>query len=467
MLPIFSSIVSLGLMFTIMWKLDPGMTLLALAVAPMMVWTLHRYSGQMMQSNYEQQDLEGGLYNTVEQTLSGINVVQAFGREEAADRRYRASADGALAATMKAAGVQLRYKVQSGFAVAIGTAGVLWISGERAISGHLTTGTIIVFMSYLASLYGPLEALMFTSATIHSAAGSGRRVLEILEADPEVEDHPGAPRLGPAQGHLQFKGVTFGYEPNRPVLRDLSLEIRPGECVAIVGPTGAGKSTLAGLVLRFFDPWAGSVSIDGQDLRAVALRSVRDQVSLVLQESFLFPVSIADNIAYGRPRASRGQVVAAAAAAGVDTFIRALPDGYDTVIGERGATLSGGERQRIAIARALLKDAPILILDEPTSALDAATEADIVAGLERLMAGRTTLIIAHRLSTVRRADRIAVLREGTVVEVGTERALMRHRGHYQRLHNLQFGFLPRPKARPVPQRNGSKPKERRSPSRSR
>jgi len=264
-------------------------------------------------------------------------------------------------------------------------------------------------------------------------------VLEVLDAVPEVVDRPGARVLGGVRGSVSLEGVVFGYEPGRPVLEGVSLRARPGEVVAVVGATGAGKSTLVSLVPRFFDPWAGSVRIDGVDVRELRLASVREQVALVLQDSFLFPLTVAENIAYGRPDASRAEIVAAAQAANAHAFVERLPDGYDSVIGERGATLSGGERQRLAIARALLKDAPILILDEPTSALDSETEALLLNALERLMNGRTTLIVAHRLSTIRHADRIVVLTNGHITETGNHHQLLQQNGTYARLHALHTG----------------------------
>jgi ATP-binding cassette subfamily B protein/subfamily B ATP-binding cassette protein MsbA len=283
----------------------------------------------------------------------------------------------------------------------------------------------------LLSVYGNLQ----------SVDASVDRVFEILDADEMVREVPGArvlPHRTPGErGEVRIEGVSFGYEADRPVLEEVSLEARAGETVALVGPTGAGKSTLVSLIPRFFDPWSGRVLIDGADVREHQLASVRAQVALVLQESFLLPLSVAENIAYGRPAASRQEIVAAAVAANADEFIRRLPAGYDTVIGERGATLSGGQRQRLAIARALVKDAPILILDEPTSALDAETEAVLMAALARLMRGRTTFIIAHRLSTIRRADRVVVLEQGTIAEAGTPQELLSRPGPYQRYHALQ------------------------------
>jgi len=240
---------------------------------------------------------------------------------------------------------------------------------------------------------------------------------------------------------VRLENVTFGYESARPVLKGVTLEAQPGEIVAIIGPTGTGKSTLVSLIPRFFDPWQGRVMIDGMDLRDVQLASLRKHVALVLQEPFLLPLTVAENIAYGRPEASRDEVVAAAVAASADGFIRRLPEGYDTVIGERGATLSGGEKQRISIARALLKDAPILILDEPTSALDAETEALLLEALDRLIAGRTTFIIAHRLSTIRNADRIVVMDDGQIIETGTHQELLAANGQYHRFHSLQNALI--------------------------
>lgn len=438
LLPVLSSVISLGAMFAILWRIDHFLTALALLVVPYMMLVFKLYARPMLERSYEQQEIEARIYDVVEQTFSAMPVVQAFGREEFNDRRFKAANADTLAATLTLTNVQLQFKILIGLATAAGTAAILWFGAREALTGQLSIGAILLFLSYLASLYAPLEAVMYSGSTIQGAAGSARRVWEVLQSEREVTDKPGAIALGSVRGHVQFEQVTFGYEPDRPVLRDISLDVRPGETIALVGATGAGKSTLVSLVPRFFDPWRGRVLVDGQDARDAELKSLRRQVALVLQEPFLFPLTVAENIAYGCPEATLAEIEAAARAANAHDFIAALPAGYNALIGERGATLSGGERQRLSIARAILKDAPILILDEPTSALDAETERQILEALERLTRGRTTFIIAHRLSTVRRADRIVVLQEGRLAEIGTHDQLLVRGGIYARFHQLQF-----------------------------
>jgi ATP-binding cassette, subfamily B, bacterial len=439
LLPATASLVSLVIMLAIMWRMDPGLTLLSISVVPLMLLVILRYTGPVIERSYEQQQAEARMYNVIEQTLSSIPVVKAFGYEEQANIKFQASTDAILETTLSATSIQLQFKVLAGLATAIGTAAIIWIGSQHVLSGQITVGSILVFLSYLGSLYGPLQSLAYTPSTIQGAAGSARRVIEVLEAEPEVKDRPGAHPLPPVKGFIRLEAVTFGYERNRAVLEDISLEVQPGNTIAIVGVTGAGKTTLVSLIPRFFDPWKGRVTIDGHDLRDVQLKSLRQQVGIVLQESFLFPITIAENIAYGRPDASPEQIEQAARAANAHKFIELLPAGYDTVIGERGGTLSGGERQRLAIARALLKDAPILILDEPTSALDSETEGEVLQALGRLMSGRTTLIIAHRLSTTHMANRIFVLKDGMIAEAGTHEELLARNALYARLYKTQFG----------------------------
>ncbi len=441
LLPVLSAVVTLGAMIGVMSQISIGLTLLALGVIPFMALAFIRYAKPMLELSYAQSNAEGVLYDVVEETLSAVPVIQAFGREERGERRFDESVEANMKALLAVTNVQLKFKVLVGLATAAGTAGILWLGTRLALEGELTIGRILVFISYLGALYGPLNSLMFTSSAVQGAAAGARRVREILDTEHEVQDQPGAIALKNVTTHVRFENVTFGYEPGRPFLRNVSFEAKAGETVAVVGPTGAGKSTSLSLIPRLYDPWEGRVLVDFHDVRHLQLKSLRHQVSMVLQEAFLFPISIAENIAYGRPEASPEEIEAAARAANIHHFIEKLPNGYQTVVGERGATLSGGERQRLSIARALLKDAPILILDEPTSALDAETESLLLEALTRLMKGRTTFIIAHRLSTIRNADRILVLQDGRIVESGTHDELIALGNVYAELHAIQFGSV--------------------------
>ncbi len=437
LLPVLSSLVTLVAMFWILWRLDPLLTVLAVSVAPAMMLVFRRYAVPMMEASYRQQEAEGKTYDVLEQTFTSMPIMQAFTREDFNDRRFAQATGETISATLSLTRQQLQFKLLIGLTTALGTAAILWVGAHHALAGYITIGGIVAFLSYLGSLYVPLEAIMYTSSTIQGAAGSARRVWEILHLQREVTDRPGARPLPPVRGRVQFERVTFGYEPGRPILHDINLDVLPGETIALVGATGAGKSTLVSLLPRFFDPWEGRLLIDGCDAREVQLKTLRAQVALVLQDPFLFPMSVAENIAYGRPDASTAQIESAARAANAHEFISRLPGAYQAVIGERGATLSGGERQRLSIARALLKDAPILILDEPTSSLDAQTENSLMEALERLTHGRTTFIIAHRLSTVRRAGRIVTLQDGRIVEIGRHAELLARGGVYARFHELQ------------------------------
>ncbi|HEY3191127.1 MAG TPA: ABC transporter ATP-binding protein, partial [Solirubrobacteraceae bacterium] len=344
-----------------------------------------------------------------------------------------------LAANLRLYTFQTVYSAFVNVLVAGGSAAVLWFGAMHVLAGKLTVGEVLVFTSYLASLYAPINSLMQTYGLVQGARVGAERVFEILETAPDLRDGARPLARQEVRGTITFEAVRFGYDPAQVVLKGVDFHVRAGEVVAVVGATGAGKTTLVSLVPRFYDPTAGRVLLDGIDVREFRLKALRQQVAIVLQPALVFPTTVRENIAYGRPDATLAAIEAAAQVAQLDDFLERLPEGLETVVGEAGATLSAGEQLRITIARAVLRDAPILILDEPTSALDATTEARVMQGLERLMAGRTTFVIAHRLSTVRRADAILVLDDGRIVERGTFTELVARGGHFARLHQTQFG----------------------------
>jgi len=415
-LPALTSVMTLVVMFWVMWKINQPLSLVALLAALPMPILMRWLTPRMSKRSYQQYQAEGALMAVAEQAITSLPVVQAFGRESDEEQRFRGSSQQAITKYLRSTHTQLHFTLAVGTVTALGTAALMVMGGLQVEAGQLSIGSLLVFLAYLVAIYQPLETLANLSTAYANSAGQARRVMQVLEAEDDVPERPGARpfvRQPNRQGiAITFENVSFGYEPDKPVLDNINLTVQVGETVALTGATGAGKTTLASLVPRFFDPREGRVLFDGIDVREIQLRSLRQQVALVLQESFLLPLTVSENIAYGRPDADREEIVAAAVAANADEFIRHLPGGYDTVIGERGATLSGGQRQRLAIARALLKDAPILILDEQTSALDTRIEALILEALERLIANRTTFIIAHRLSTIRNVDRVVKLSNG-------------------------------------------------------
>ncbi|HET9720766.1 MAG TPA: ABC transporter ATP-binding protein [Solirubrobacteraceae bacterium] len=443
LIPVVQALVMLVVMFVIMWQLESTLTLVALGVLPFLAVVIRYLANPIKDRARESRDYEGKLTSVVEQTLGAVPAVQAFTREHIEEQRFRHYADRTVGAYLRSTLAGIWFEWFSGIVTTLGTAGIIYLGGDLAIRGKLTAGTIIVFLSYLGSLYDPLDSVTSTAQTIQGAAAEADRVMEVLEIEPAVTDQPGATEARVA-GPIRYEDVSFGYEPDRPALEHVSLEVKPGEVLAIVGETGAGKTTLANMLVRFYDPWEGRITIGGTDIRAFKYRSLRQQIALVLQDPFIFPMTIRENIAYGRPDASEEEIRAAAEAANAHDFITRLPDGYETDVGERGATLSGGEKQRLSIARAFLKDAPILILDEPTSALDARTESLLLDALERLMRGRITFIIAHRLSTTRQASQIVVLHHGRLVESGTHEELLDLGGRYADLYGRQTYVRERP-----------------------
>jgi len=433
------ALLTMAAMIFLMSRLDGVLTLIALVTAPLMVAASLLLGKPLRAAAKLRREIESRIQAHIQQTLTGIPVVQAFAQEEREQERFERFADAAIRVQQKSALIGSVNSLTSGLVTTVGTGVILWFGAHHVLGQQLALGGLLLFLVYLNSLQAQMKTLTGTYTATLGLSASVDRIVAVLDAAPEVADAPRAQPLPAVSGDVRYENVSFEYEPGQPVLQGVSLHALPGQTVAIVGATGAGKSTLVNLLPRFFDPTAGRVLIDGRDVREIRVNDLRRNIALVLQESFLFPFSVADNIAYGRPEATRAEIEAAARAANAHEFIMQLPQGYETEIGERGVTLSGGERQRIAIARAFLKNAPILILDEPTSALDALTERSIMEALVRLMARRTTFIIAHLLSTVRDASHIVVLERGRVAETGTHDDLLAHHGIYARFVNPSLG----------------------------
>jgi ATP-binding cassette, subfamily B, bacterial len=383
------------------------------------------------------QGLEWQSLSIVHESMAMLRVIVSFGREQYEFKRFREQGETAVEERVKLTVRQTLFTLLVNTITAAGTAGVLGYGFYLVLEGRLDIGKLIVLLSYVAAVYQPLEAISGSVGVLHNELVQLRGSFQLLDTTPEVVDDPRAVELDRARGDVAYENVSFSYHGRKDTLQDVSFHARAGERVAIVGPTGAGKTTLMSLLVRFYDPREGRILVDGVDLRALKLRSLRDQISVVLQEPLLFSGTVAENIRYGRLDATMDQIVEAAKSAGAHDFIERLPQGYETELGERGARLSGGERQRICVARAFIKDAPILILDEPTSSIDSKTEAVILDSLEQLMAGRTSFMIAHRLSTIRQADKIVVIDKGRIVEQGTHSELLAKHGLYRQLHEAQ------------------------------
>jgi ATP-binding cassette subfamily B protein len=435
--PIVEATLTLVGMLVIATLIDWQLSLLSLLVVPFLYWSFGIYGRRIVPRLQDVQSLEWRSLSIVHEAMAMLRVIVTFGREDYEHRRFREQGQTAVDERVKLTVSQSLYTLGVQTATAAGTSLVLGFGAWHVIQGKITIGELIVMMTYIASVYQPLEQLSLTVGTIHEQLVQFTASLNLLDTEPEVKEKPDAVELGRARGHVGAEDVSFTYRGRNTTLEDISFYARPGERVAVVGHTGAGKSTLMSLLVRFYDPQAGRIEIDGVDLRDVKLESLRDQISVVLQEPLLFSGTIEENIRYGKLGATKGEVIDAARAANAHEFISRLPKGYGTMIGERGAQISGGERQRVCVARAFLKDAPILILDEPTSSIDSKTERVILDALDDLMVGRTSFMIAHRLSTVRHADQILVIDRGRIVERGSHDELLRRRGIYSQLYEAQ------------------------------
>ncbi len=437
MFPVLSALVMLIGMFVVMVRVDVVLTLAALAIVPPLFILIAAISERIDRLATGVRTKESRLYTVAHQALAAIHVVQAFSREGESYREFMRSSAESLGQTLRLYVFQTIYTGAVSVLIAIGTAAVIYLGARHVMAGTLTVGELVVFTAYLASLYAPVNQIFQTWGVIETAKAGLRRCLELLEIEPEVKDRPQARTLVRARGAIEFENVVFGYDPGNPVLRGISFKVEPGERVAIVGPSGSGKTTMASLLARFYEPQEGAIRIDGAEVRDLTLESLRRNIAMVLQPPLVLSATVRANIALGRPDAGEREIANAARMARLDAVLAGLKLGLDEIVGPGGHNLSEGEAQRVTIARALLKDAPILIMDEPTSALDNETETLVMAAVQELMRGRTTLVIAHRLSTIRNADRIMVLHGGRIEEQGTFDDLLARGGFFSYLYNLQ------------------------------
>jgi ABC-type multidrug transport system fused ATPase/permease subunit len=438
-LNIFTNTLTVAGMVVVMFLCRWDFTLIALAVTPLLAIFVLRVNKAVSTAVKEVRAHQSDLLATLQEGLQSIQVVQAFGREDHQEQQLRKVSTDTVTAWLGARRVSSMLSPAVGLAIALCTGLVLWRGSLLIMAGAMTVGALTIYLAYLAKFFQPVRDLAQMTNTIAQVSVAFERVLAISEADKVIPEHPAAKEPRPFRGEIAFEHVGFGYDPALPVLHDISFTVKAGQMVGIVGPTGGGKSTIVSLIPRFRDPDAGTIKIDGVDIRDYTLRGLRSQIGFVLQETVLLRGTVRDNIAFGRPEASEDEIVEAAKLANAHEFISRMPEGYDSLVGDRGTTLSGGQRQRIGIARALIRDNPILILDEPTAALDAESEALVIEAMERLMAGRTVITIAHRLSTLRNADKIIVVKDGVVAEEGAHEELLALGGVYAQLHHLQFG----------------------------
>jgi ATP-binding cassette subfamily B protein len=431
---IFGSVITLIGTFLIMLRLDWELTLLSLGIVPLMIGAIYFFAHRIRVESTSIQERDSALLAQTQEGLSAIRMVHAFGREDFEVSQFQQSAQLSLRANLRLTLTNVKSALVISTLMALGTAAMYYLGTLHVLSGTLTLGTLTVFLAYLAMLYQPLQELTNTAWAMEGATAGAQRCFEVLDRPDEIRDAPDAVAITQTNAAIAFDHVRFAYDEKQPVLDDINLTIAPNQIVALVGGTGAGKSTFLSLVPRFYDPTAGVVKLDDRDLRTITKKSLRAQIAIVLQDTLLFSTTIRENIAYGRPDATEEEIHEAARRAQAESFIENLPNGYDSPVGERGGRLSVGQRQRIGIARAFLKDAPILLLDEPTSALDPTTEAAIMETIKELMHGRTTLIVTHRLATIHGVDQIVVLEHGHIVEQGRGAELVTRGGAYAKLY---------------------------------
>jgi ATP-binding cassette subfamily B protein len=430
---IFGSVVTLIGTFTIMVQLDWQLTLLSLGIVPLIILAIYFFAHRIRHQSTFIQEQESAVLAQAQEGLSSIRMVHAFGREQFEVMQFHQQARQSLEANLRLTLTNVNSALVISTLMVFGTAAMYYVGTLHVLAGTLTLGTLLVFSAYLLMLYQPLESITYTAWAMEGATAGAKRCFEVLDREDDVVDSPNAIDIATAKGAIGFQSVAFGYTQDRQVLHDVDLRIEPNQMIAIVGGTGAGKSTLLSLVPRFYDPTSGSVTLDGRDVREIKKKSLRAQIGIVLQDTLLFSTTIRENIAYGRSDATDDEIIDAAKRAQADEFIQQLPNGYSSTVGERGGQLSVGQRQRIGIARAFLKNAPVLLLDEPTSALDPTTEAAIMETIKDLMRGRTTLIATHRLATIHDVDHIVVLERGRIVEQGRGSELLARGGVYAKL----------------------------------
>jgi len=425
-------------MILVMLYLSWTFTLIALLVAPALFFVVYNFTRRIKSAARAVRRKESEVVNVLEEVLSSIRVVKAFAREDYEQKRFERESLASVETTLQARSLKAKLAPLVEVIVAAGTCLVLWYGARLVMTGELTSGELLVFLLYLGKMYKPMRELSKMTDTISKATVGWERIREVLETDMQVRDVRGARAAPRFKGKIEFDHVNFSYDGSRAILNDVSLNIEPGQLAALVGPTGGGKTTIVSLLPRFYDVSSGTIKIDDHDIRRFQIKSLRQQISFVLQESLLFRATVWENIAYGKPEATRHEIIRAAELANASEFIEQMPDSYGTMIGERGVTLSGGQRQRIAIARAIIRNSPILVLDEPSTGLDPASERLVFDALTNLMEGRTSIVIAHRLATVHRADVIFVVDSGKIVERGTHEELLARGGLYSRLYELQF-----------------------------